>query len=538
MTASRARTPLPDSEENGALDFNFQSIDELLKSKLESLQSFLNAQESNNELQVNSTAAADHKQKSADHINKMRIQSGSAGINDIIHSLTMSRTEVSSQSRELLLAQLYNLIISKPLSVYNESNIGTDKYVTEDKVMELSKIFTSGDYRSPSEFLLLYRSLVALILSDIDEFGGLISPEFCSYIERAINDPPNSVITNENKSNLISGYAALLLILHNGSSGFGMEEKINWLIEASEGFCSSVVTLTKQIDSGDIDYSTVFEENSDKRIINEAMNEVKSEADVAVAGLHATGCLITLLKRGEYLNDFLSDLMPKLVEILDNDVNVEISKAAGRVISLCYELYTYEDNEDDEEDESFNYNAPYYEQESLFSSIERLANISTKKLSKKDKKEVHSIFRDILNTLKNYTDKDKREEIYKRSPEGMELINTAMDSIYIKLSKSRSLPINSWFLYLRLIHLKWCFSYGVHNQLVSSNEIKDILKEPLTEYQLKYGSRNVFDNDDDTSPMFSNLNKFAIDDKKKTELIRKARMKKLTDEIDDLELDS
>ena len=43
-SASRVRTPKVDGEENGSLDVNFQSIEELLTMKLESLQSLLEKQ--------------------------------------------------------------------------------------------------------------------------------------------------------------------------------------------------------------------------------------------------------------------------------------------------------------------------------------------------------------------------------------------------------------------------------------------------------------------------------------------------------------
>ena len=137
-SASRVRTPKVDGEENGSLDVNFQSIEELLTMKLESLQSLLEKQSLQDESTITgNTDSQDYKQKSISNLNQARIQSGLTTINDIIHSLSMSRTEVSSQSREMLLAQLYKLIVSKPLVVYNEENAGTKNYVSEDKVLEL-----------------------------------------------------------------------------------------------------------------------------------------------------------------------------------------------------------------------------------------------------------------------------------------------------------------------------------------------------------------------------------------------------------------
>ena len=536
-SASRVRTPKVDGEENGSLDVNFQSIEELLTMKLESLQSLLEKQSLQDESTITgNTDSQDYKQKSISHLNQARIQSGLTTINDIIHSLSMSRTEVSSQSREMLLAQLYKLIVSKPLIVYNEENAGTKNYVSEDKVLELIKLLTSGDYRSPSEFLLLFRSCIGLLASDIDEFGELISQDFLNLLQRLIQDPTTQNINSENKASVITGYTGLLMILHNGSSSYGIDDKVTSLIELAEGYNASSNTLTAQLRSGDREYSTFFAEDVDKKIISDSVNQANGEAAVAIAALHGAGCLLTLIERGEYLNDYITDTMPKLVALVDNE-NIEIAKAAGRIIALCYEIFTYDNSGDADEETEYNANSPYYEQEELSAIIERLANFPTHKITKKNKKETHSIFRDILYTIANYTSYEKRIEILKKSPEGIDIINSLMDSNYIKLSKTRSLAINSWFLYLRLIHLKWCFSFGVHNQLVSNDTIRDILKEPPSDYQLKYGGNDAYgDEDYDDSFNISVSDKFATDDKKRTEQIRKARVNKLAETIEDLEI--
>lgn len=536
-SASRARTPKVDGEENGQLDINFLSIEELLTTKLESLQALLDLQVGQpDDLGMESTSNQDVRQKQIGQLNKARIQSGLTTINDIIYSLSLPRNEISSQLRELLLAQLYKLIVSKPLVTYNEENAGSSSYVSDDKVNELIKIFLSKSYRSDSEFLLMFRSCTALLCSDIEEFGYLVSAEFLGAIQQLLVDPPTSVVTNENKANLATGLCSLLLVLHNGSSSFGIDEKVAELLDIAEGSAKSALTLSQQLDAGDREYSTLFDVNEDKQIVNEATQKVRSEVNFAAATLHGAGCLLTLMPRGSYLNDFITEQMPKLVEMVDDDVNIEVAKAAGRIIGLCYEVFSYsEEDEDNDDDEDYNYNAPYYEQAALFSIIERLANLSTKKVSKKERKEAHSIFRDIAATLVNYTDVEKRTAIYRKSQEGQELLTSMFDSTYIKLSKTRSLPINSWFLYLRLIHLKWCFSFGVHNELVSNDSIRDILREPATDYELKYGTSGDHDPDDDAVP-HANTDRYGDDEVKRTQRIRKARVNKLVLEMDELEL--
>lgn len=538
-SASRVRTPKVDGEENGQLDINFLNIEELLTSKLESLQALLESQGNQaDDLGMESTHNQDNRQKQIGQLNKARIQSRLTTINDVINSLSLPRNEISSQLRELLLAQLYKLIVSKPLVTYNEENSGTSSYVSDDKVNDLIKTFMSKSYRSDSEFLLMYRSCIALICSDIEEFGYLVTAEFLGAIEQILNDPPNAAVTIDNKANVITGLSSLLLILHNGSSSFGIDEKIVELLDLAEGYAKSAQTLSQELASGDREYSTFFDENVDKRIVSEATQKVRSEVELAAATLHGAGCLLTLMPRGNYMNDFITEHIPKLVEMVDDDINIDVAKAAGRVIGLCYEIYTYSeaDDDNDDEDEDFNYNAPYYEQAALFAIIERLANISTKKVSKKEKKEAHSIFRDVQSTLVNYTDKEKRTAIYRKSQEGQELVNAMFDSTYIKLSKTRSLPINSWFLYLRLIHLKWCFGFGVHNELVSNENIRDILREPANDYDLKYGTSTNHDDGDFEHDHGRLSDRFAEDDVKRTQRIRKARVNKLALEMDGLDL--
>lgn len=511
-SVSRSRTPLPESEENGQLDYNFANLEEILATRLEAYENMIDNQ--------------DKKQTVVNELNKQRITSTST-ISEIIKSLSLSRSEVSSNSRELLLAQLYKLIITKPLVVYNEES---GDFIDDGLVSDLIFILMKNESASAYEFSLLFRCVVSLIVSDIEEFGSLIDGEFLGYLKDLIIKPSNNIVTNENKSYIITGYVAMLLILHNGNGGFGIDDVVHWLFEVSEGFCLSSLSSIKGFKAGDREYSTFFDDLSEQRIVNDITLKQNTDTLVGVSGLHGVGCLISLLPRNDYLNDLIQDLMPKLIELLDED-NIEISKACGRLIGICYESYTYNNDEDEDEDEEFNYNAPYYEQEQLINTLNTLANLSTKKLKKNDKKDAHSIFRDVLNTVKNFSKLETRLEIYKKSPAGMELLNTMLDSNYLKLSRTRSIQINSWFLYLRLIHLKWCFGFGVHNQLVANESIRDILKEPPTDYQTKYG-----DDDEVIIEREYSTEKHEFDDKKRTTMVRKARVEKLTNNMEDLNL--
>ncbi|EGW30824.1 uncharacterized protein SPAPADRAFT_156121 [Spathaspora passalidarum NRRL Y-27907] len=543
---SAARTPLRSADDSDAEDDangeqDLFKLEELLREKLANLQQ-AEVGEMNKEDRI---SVGDRRQYEADSLNKFRIQSEATGVTDIIVSLSFSRADVSSSSRELLLAQLYKVIISRPLSVVNEENAGTANYVDEDKVSKLISIFNEGDYRSDFEFLYLYKSIIALLCSDIDDFSTLISTDFLAKITQLLVEPATSIITNENKANIISGYVVLNLILHHGASAFGIEDQIAMLMELAEGYTASSSALKRQVEMGDREHATfITDKNMDKRLIQEANSKVTEEAGVAIAALHGVACFLTLLTRGTFLNDILQDLMIKLVPILDNDENRDIAKAAARAIGVVYEMFDYdeEESEDEEPDMDYNVNSPYYEQESLFAILERLTNLSSKKVSKRDKKEINSIFRNIKNTVESYVDPKQRVQIYKRSPEGIEILGNTIDSTSIKLSKYKVLRINTWCLHARLRHLRWCFSFGLHNQLISDDGFQDILKEPENEYN-SYGLNH--DEIDDSLLHEENAQvlheyldyKHSADEKTRKEKRKKERRSKLNEHLQSLALE-
>jgi hypothetical protein len=534
---SASRTPIPaDDSDDEFIEQDFQRIEDLLNQKLLSLQQTV---EANVDKSIDKTGHRDRKQHDIIALNRARIQESSS-IPEIIASLQLPRTEVSTTSRELLLAQLYKLIVSKPIIIVNEENIGTVNYIDEENVQKLINLFTNHEYRTETEFLYLFRSIIALIASNIEDFGGFITSDFLELIATLIQEPATSTITNSNKANLVIGYTSITLILQDGSGYFGVDDKIKWLIDLAEGYSKSAHLLKDQLASGDREYSTKIEDKDmDKVLINEAQQKVDDEALVCVYILQGIASLLTLLPKGEYLNEICEDLMIKLVTLVDDEVN-EISKATARTIAVIYELYDYDINSDEETDgdnSEFNSNAPYYEQEYLFSIFDRLAKLSSKRISKKEKKEVHSVFRSVGNTLEAYADRESREAIQKKTEEGIEILKSIMDSTYIKLSKYRSLPINSWHLYARLRQLKWCFSFGLHSQLVCNDSIKDILNEQddlLSAYDIEDSKLN--------DPAYSNLVGEAFDklntskEKKRAAKIKKDRANKLNEQMGAIDL--
>ena len=91
----------------------------------------------------------------------------------------------------------------------------------------------------------------------------------------------------------------------------------------------------------------------------------------------------------------------------------------------------------------------------------------------------------------------------------------------------------------RLRILKWCFSFGLHDQLVSNESIRDILKEPESEFG---SNNNGFEIDEellDKEGYSEFVNdymdyKHSLDEKKRSEKIKKQRQEKLEDQFEEL----
>ena len=145
--------------------------------------------------------------------------------------------------------------------------------------------------------------------------------------------------------------------------------------------------------------------------------EAGDERDVVTAALEEWGFLATYI---DDLEDESTEAMEAFVDQLESsDPTVQV--AAGENIALVYEK-SYTPREDDEEvsddgeamsdpeDDSVagapkfvKRYTPYRRTDQLVHTLASLASLSTRKLSKKDKKSLHSNFADILNSVENPT---------------------------------------------------------------------------------------------------------------------------------------
>ncbi|KXL43828.1 hypothetical protein M433DRAFT_131078 [Acidomyces richmondensis BFW] len=148
--------------------------------------------------------------------------------------------------------------------------------------------------------------------------------------------------------------------------------------------------------------------SSDGASVEEADN-----ADVVTAALEEWGFLATQLEDMEESTEVAMDVFVDQLE----SISVPVQMAAGENIALLYEKSYTEAESDDELDgsdpdrEASNGHTPamikrytvYRQQHQLAEKLGELAKASSKRLSKKDRKQLHLTFSDILNTLEKPT---------------------------------------------------------------------------------------------------------------------------------------
>lgn len=137
--------------------------------------------------------------------------------------------------------------------------------------------------------------------------------------------------------------------------------------------------------------------------------EANDDGNVVTAALEKWGFLATI---AEGLEDTAEEKMEVTVEQLDSsDVNVQI--ASGECIALMFEkswselTAEEEKNDNDIDTNNADPSAPvfrkrytvYEREDQLKLKLEELAGLSTKRMSKKDRKSLHSSFNDIVSTM-------------------------------------------------------------------------------------------------------------------------------------------
>ena len=191
--------------------------------------------------------------------------------------------------------------------------------------------------------------------------------------------------------------------------------------------------------------------------------EAPDNPDTVTAALEEWGFLATLI---EDLSENTEDAMDAFVEQLSSSA-LSVQIAAGENIALLYEK-SYTPLEEDEtlsehsdedvlEDPDETPGVPklvkrytaYRRTDQLIYTLSELASLSTRKLSKKDKKHMHTSFADILNSVENPT----------RGPRYQNAINNETGKRYgsrmvVRIHRDGVMKIDKWWKLHRLEGLR------------------------------------------------------------------------------------
>lgn len=186
--------------------------------------------------------------------------------------------------------------------------------------------------------------------------------------------------------------------------------------------------------------------------------DAPDDAEVVTAALEEWGFLATQLDEMEETSE---EPMESFVEQLESsDVNVQV--AAGENIALLYEK-SYSEREEDEEPEAAGDSdeeqdptaanmvkryTVYRQEHQLIRLLESLSKVSSKRISKKDRKSLHTNFADIRNTVEHPT----------RGPRYNNAIDEETNKAYgsrMKISIGKNtVAIDKWWKLIRLKSLR------------------------------------------------------------------------------------
>lgn len=195
--------------------------------------------------------------------------------------------------------------------------------------------------------------------------------------------------------------------------------------------------------------------------------DAQDEGNVVIAALENWGLLATEI---EDLEEETEAAMEAFVEQLESaDAGVQI--AAGENIALLYEKsFTIQEEgeeveDEDSDDPESNKNGDrmvkryqvYRRQDQLLHTLDELANVSTRRISKKDRKSLHSSFADIRNTVEKPT----------RGPAYSTAIDQESGKAYgggrmkVRISKNTEVRIDKWWKLQRLNALRRTLQGGL-----------------------------------------------------------------------------
>lgn len=340
--------------------------------------------------------------------------------------------------------------------------------VSEEDMEQLIEFIKSS--RSEIETILAIQLATSYAGTDSDEVGVQVMDELIPLLfGKIFNDNESTSV----RCNAMRAYFALLLFMFDGSDCYSLADTINDFLELIEGY---------QTTSTDAD------------------------SDIVADTINGLGVVFSLLyKSGHDLDETIEDTIPRLLPFLGSDYSQKVHKSTAILLGLLYEIYDYSDGQE-----------PYYDEDEVKGLLKGLSRESAKKTGKSNRKETQSVYRSVLKTIEQHEDTDDEES------------QSAISKL--PLSKSKQLPIYTWFEYARLIALKYAFGTELSSHYLDSSETRSLLAGPGKEFQ---------DNDDDevaATGKHWKTREEKISGKKMTVKRHADRDEKLKEEMDNLNI--
>lgn len=389
-----------------------------------------------------------------------------ASIAEKIDSLLNNRTKVTTQSREKLLQDIF---------VYYASE-DTNKSSISDKEVEIL-IKSLKESRSDIEFFFVFKTLIAVAILFVEDYGSVISTELFDLINKKIRDDENN--SPQTRAYLVVGYFTLYLALNAGSHVGDIDNEINTWLSFLEKWSSNI------------------EKKSD---------EVKP----TVAVLNGLSILLSLITDTVELNENIEALIPSIVLYL-NDSNPRIAIPAGVLIAQCFQRYKY--------DPDFDEDTPYYEKDEILDTLNTLTKESSKKLSKTDKKQLHVAFRDISNSVEHNFSVNARNDAVENG-HSRPVLGA------VTLSKREKIQIFDWDHLPRVNHLRWIFGGSLSLHMLNDTDLLALVREERDDTDSKFSSGYGESDNIQVTQEHGFNPQTKVNKKKKDIAINKARLQK------------
>jgi len=208
--------------------------------------------------------------------------------------------------------------------------------------------------------------------------------------------------------------------------------------------------------------------------------DAQDEGNVVIAALEEWGLLATEIDDLEEETEAAMEAFVEQLESADSGVQI----AAGENIALLYEKSLTPQEEDEQVQEEADSDDPEHvrdgerlvkrytvwrRQDQLLHTLDELANVSTRRISKKDRKALHSSFADIRNSV----EKPSRGPAYSTALHEETGKAYGAGRMKVKINKNVEVRIDKWWKLQRLNALRRTLQGGFtyhyeHNELVST----------------------------------------------------------------------